>query len=429
MEGSFIPAMVTGMDKPAPAVFNQTNPFVEWLLSDGLHIATPKELVGRLAERLVKAGLPLFRMRVLIRTLHPLSFATHYTWRSNTGKTEVFSPSNDVLQKPIYLQSPIAAVFEGGGTIRRRLEGAGQDIDFPYLKELMAEGGTDYVAMPMAFHDGKINAFTLASAAPGGFADGDLELVSGMLPLLSLLLEVYATRQTARTLIETYIGRHTGKRVLDGLVKRGDGEMIHAVIWFCDLRESSKLAESLPLNEFLAVLNDFFDCMAGAVLKHGGEVLRFIGDAALAIFPFDKKSKMFEGACHSTRSACARALAAAHEARKSIKELNIDRQGRGLAPLRYGVALHVGDVMYVNIGTPQRLEFTVIGRAANEAARLEELCKNLNYQILISPDFPRCDSKQMVSLGPHRLRGQTEDWTVYTLADETDQACASCYDK
>ncbi|OHC73357.1 MAG: hypothetical protein A3H92_12470 [Rhodospirillales bacterium RIFCSPLOWO2_02_FULL_58_16] len=417
------------MDKPSPAIADHANPFVDWLLSDGLNITGSKELVGRLAERLVKAGMPLFRMRVLIRTLHPLTFATHYTWRSDTGKTEVFSPSNEALQKPIYLQSPIAAVLEGSGAIRRRLEDKTQELEFPYFKELQAEGGTDYVAMPMVFHDGKINAVTLASAAPGGFNDEDLKLVSGMLPLLSRMLEVFAVRQTAKTLIETYIGRHTGKRVLDGLVKRGDGEMIHAVIWFCDLRDSSKLAESLPLESFLAVLNDFFDCMAGAILKHGGEVLRFIGDAALAIFPFDEKSKMFEDVCHSSRSACARALSAAHEARKSIKELNIDRQGKGLAPLRYGVALHVGDVMYVNIGTPQRLEFTVIGRAANEAARLEELCKNLDHQILISPDFPRCNSKQMVPLGPHRLRGQTEDWNVYTLAEEMDKACATCYDK
>lgn len=416
------------MDQHVSASNSFNNPFIQWLATDGLNIVAPDELVSRLAERLTEAGLPLYRMRVLIRTLHPQVFATHYTWMRSSGKVEVFSPSHETMKKPVYLLSPIAKVFEGSGTIRRRLDIPDPNIDFPYLKNLVAEGGTDYVVMPMLFQGGEINAVTLASDRPGGFDDKDLDLVAGMLPMLSRLLEIHATRSTAQTLLETYLGKQTGRRVLNGLVKRGDGELIHAVIWFCDLRNSVGLAKGVSMEEFLAVLNDFFDCMAGAVLDHGGEVLRFIGDAALAIFPFDETSKMFEDACHSERSACARSLAAAREARNRINNLNIKRQEKGQKPLGFGLALHVGDVMYVNIGTPQRLEFTVIGQAANEAARLQGLCKTLNQPILISPDFPRCNSKQMVPLGSHSLPGVSEAWKVYALAEETDAACAKCYD-
>lgn len=193
--------------------------------------------------------------------------------------------------------------------------------------------------------------------------------------------------------------------------------MIHAVIWFCDLRDSTRLAEITPVDSFLGVLNDFFDCMAGAVLDHGGEVLRYIGDAALAIFPIGDTSKILEEACMPSEGACKRALDAAREARQRIDALNERRQVAGDPPIRFGLALHVGDVMYGNIGVPQRLEFTVIGKAANEAARLEGMCKELGHPILISSAFPRCFPGEMISLGTHALRGVSEAQEIFTLAD------------
>ena len=401
----------------------------EWLLSEGRDIASPDELVGQLAERLIEANIPIFRMRVLIRTLHPQTFATHYTWLRATDETTVFSPPHEALFKPAYLQSPITAVFDGAGTIRRRLDIPEPTLDFPFLKDLVAEGATDYVVMPMPFHDGTINAVTLASFSPGGFNDSDLDLVSDILPVLALLMELHSSRQTAKTLLETYIGGHSGKRVLDGLIKRGDGEKIHAVIWFCDLRESSLLAEKLPLDDFLALLNDFFGCMAGAVLDNGGEVLRFIGDAALAIFPFDSSCIMTDRKCTDEKSACARAIAAARDARNRMKAFNEERGKQGKDPILFGLAMHVGDVMYGNIGVPQRLEFTVVGKAANEAARLEGLCKKLGHQILVSPNFPVCAPENLLSLGHHPLHDDGDIWEIFTLADDVqlDTSCkGSC---
>ena len=220
---------------------------------------------------------------------------------------------------------------------------------------------------------------------------------------------------SAKELLYTYLGKRTGERVLSGLVKRGDGEKIHAVIWYCDLRGSTSLAESMSLESFLGILNVFFDCMAGAVLDHGGEILRYIGDAALAIFPIGGTSKSLQEVCNPTEGACERALTAARDAYARIEALNRQRGNRGEPPLRFGLGLHVGEVMYGNIGVPGRLEFTVIGPAANEAARLEALCKKLDKSILISWEFPRCFPDQMIPLGFHRLRGVSTPKEIFGL--------------
>ena len=176
-------------------------------------------------------------------------------------------------------------ILAGAGGVRRRLDIPNPQLDYPIVRDLYAEGGTDYIAMPMIFSDGQINTISLASNQPGGFGSRLLGHIHEAMPLLSRLFEVHAVRSNAVNLLETYLGRQSGSKVLNGLIKRGDGEDIYAVIWFCDLRDSTPLAESMSREEFLLLLNEYFECMAGAVLDHGGEVLRFIGDAVLAIFP------------------------------------------------------------------------------------------------------------------------------------------------
>ncbi len=390
--------------------------FSEWLLADGAEIPTVKELIERLSARLIDERFPIFRLLILIRTLHPQVIGIRYEWRRDRGTVTEQLPPHGILRNSQYLDSPMSAIFDGDvQVIRRRLDTPDPRLDYPILRELLAEGATDYVAMPLTFTDGKVNAVTIASDRQGGFLDEHLNQIYDMLPVLSLLLENHSNRRTARTLLETYLGKHTGNMVLDGMVKRGDGESIHAVIWFCDLRDSTHLAETLSLDSFLGILNDFFDCMAGAVLDHGGEVLRFIGDAALAIFPIGGTSKLLEEACTPSEGACKRALDAARDARQRIDALNKRRQEAGDPPIRYGLALHVGDVMYGNIGVPQRLEFTVIGKAANEAARLEGMCKEVGEPILISSAFPRCFPGEMRSLGTQSLRGVREPQEVFAL--------------
>ena len=393
------------------------NPLVEWLLVEGSCITTIKELISRLAERMVAEGMPIARVRVIIRMLHPQSFATRYTWQQVTGDTVEYSPHHWALQTDIYQDSPMAAIFDGADAIRRRLDVPDPTLDFPILVDLVAEGATDYLALPVYFHDGKVNVITLVGDRPGGFNDREIDRITEMLPILAWQLEVLTLHRLAKIMLDTYLGKLSGERVLHGLIKRGDGERIHAVIWFCDLRDSTALSESLSLDVFLSLLNDFFDCMAGAVLDHGGEILRFIGDAALAIFPIGGSDEPLERACTPMEGTCARALAAARDAQGRMAQLNRRRKDAGEPPIGFGIGLHVGDVLYGNIGVPDRLEFTVIGAAANETARLEGLCKELKQSILISSSFPRCFPGEMRSLGYHRLRGVSEPQEVFTLSD------------
>ena len=229
--------------------------------------------------------MPVSRLRILIRTLHPQLFAMAYSWHEDTGEVAVWRAPHAMVLSEQYQESPFAAIINGEGGVRRRLDGPEPKLDYPVLVDLRAEGATDYVAMPMRFSNGQINIVSMSSRAPGGFTVGDLGRLYEILPLLSRLLEVQALKMTASTLLGTYLGKNTGRRVLDGLVKRGDGETLHALIWFSDLRNSTPMSETLSSDAYLATLNEFFDCMVGSIVENGGEVLKFIGDAVLAIFP------------------------------------------------------------------------------------------------------------------------------------------------
>ena len=399
------------------------NPYAKWLLTDGWECSDPVDLVHRFAHVLRDDGVPLLRLRVTIRILHPLVVGTTYTWDQDTDAVEVHEPSHDVLESKQYLNSPYAAIFEGAGGIRRRLDIRNPKLEYPILVELKERGATDYVAMPFLFRDRQVNVITVAAYRPGGFSSAELTRLYGMLPALGRVYEVHAHQRTSRSLLDTYLGAHSGKQVLDGLVKRGDGEDIYAVIWFCDLRDSTPLADSMARHEFLAVLNDFFDCMAGAVLDNGGEVLRFIGDAVLAIFPIrnvveaPNMVRQVPERCPMHRKVCETAVRAARDARRRVHRLNTERTSRGHVTLRFGVALHLGEVTYGNIGTPQRLEFTVVGSDANEAARLEGQCKRLNQTILASVDFAKVLPDEWVSLGYHQLRGLEAPRELFALRD------------
>ena len=206
--------------------------------------------------------------------------------------------------------------------------------------------------MPMPFSDGQINIISMSSKAPGGFTVGDLGRLYEILPLLSRLFEVQALKMMASTLLGTYLGKNTGQRVLDGLIKRGDGETIHALIWFSDLRSSTPMSETLSGDAYLATLNEFFDSMVGSIMENVGEVLKFIGDAVLAIFPIAEPDS-------AAPEACGQALAAIRAARSHIQEINLQRCERELPAIEFGVGLHIGDVTYGNVGSTDRLDFTV----------------------------------------------------------------------
>lgn len=386
------------------------NPYTDWLFNEAWKAQTAAELVADLSRQLVDHELPLLRFGLFIRTLHPLMFAWGFNWwRTRDGVYEYQTP-HETLLKSEYLDSPYAPILNGVGGVRRRLEGANAELDFPILQDLRKQGATDYVAMPLLFSDGQINIVTLVSDRPGGFTTGGLGDVYEILPLLANLFEIHALRRKLEVLLDTYLGKHTGPKVLEGQIKRGDHEIIHAVIWYSDLRDSTRLAESLPRDDYLKLLNDFFDCIAGIVLEHGGEVLKFIGDGVMAIFPIEDPD-------HATPAAARVALTAVRLARERIAEVNAGRAARREPEIGFGIALHRGDVTYGNIGTSGRLDFTVVGPAVNEAARIEGLTKTLGAPILVSASLARSLPGELVSLGRHALRGVEHDVELFTLRD------------
>jgi adenylate cyclase len=302
-------------------------------------------------------------------------------------------------------------LFEGAGAVRQRLDLQDSAFPYPLFDQLRDEGLTDYVALPMTFSDGKIHGTTWSSDRPGGFESAHIAQIEDLLPAYSLLLEIHLNRRIAINILDTYVGHHAGERILAGQITRGGGQSVRAAIWLCDLRGFTALSESKGRDEVIGHLNRFFDCMAEPVERHGGEILKFMGDAMLAIFPLE------------TEQACARALQAAVEARRAMAGLNEELRAGGQEPLGFGIALHVGEVMYGNIGAVGRLDFTVIGRAVNLAARMQALCRVLGPTVLVSDTFvQRCSGVASCpgafrSLGEHQLVGIARPVELFTLPE------------
>ena len=396
----------------------KANPLVEWVLSEAWEATTSRELTHRFVSRLNECGMNVMQMTVAIRTLHPLLAAIAYRWKRSELEISKFEASYDIFGSDTFKNSPFQPIFDGAGGVRRKIEPVGKN-EYAVLDDLSADGATDYVAMPMRFSDGQINAITIATDNESGFTTENLGHIHEVLPILSRLYEVQAKERSAATLMHTFMGKHTGERVLNGQIRRGDGEDMHTVIWFSDLRNSTPLAETMTRAEFLVYLNQFFDGMAGAVVDNGGEILCFIGDAVLAIFPIERNHNNESGrdACSEVEMACERAVNAVKAAQSAIAETNIELLSTGQPEIKYGIGMHIGDLTYGNIGIPERLEFTVIGSAANEAARIEAMTKNLSVPVLISDTFASAYLGELVSVGQHQLRGVEGKRELFTVRE------------
>jgi len=377
---------------------------LDWLIGDARRLPDGPTLLTELCTRLVAQGVPLARASFHLRVLHPQLFGVGFYWQRGAKEIRVFRAQHGIEQTDLFLKSPMRLLFEGAGAVRQRLDLPDAPLAVPLFEELRREGLTDYVALPVTFSDGMIHGTTWSSDHPGGFGGAALAQLEDLLPVFGLLLEIHLSRRMAITLLDTYVGHNAGERILKGEITRGRGTTVAAAIWYCDLRGFTALSERLGRDALLACLNDYFDCMAGAVERQGGEILKFIGDALLAIFPL------------AGEQACRRALAAACEARETMAALNARRRARGDEALAFGIALHVGEVMYGNIGAADRLDFTVIGPAVNLAVRLERLCRSLDRELLLSDSFAcDCAAPPLSSLGRHRLEGIARPVEVFTL--------------
>jgi adenylate cyclase len=383
--------------------FSIENPLIYWLLTDARRITEPKAFLTALAEQLPVHGIEASRLHTGVPILHPQVHSYSARWDFGKGVSERFFRLT-AESLPVLENSPVKTVYEGGGSVRCDPTAPPRDGEFGILADLRRDGVTDYVALSIPFSDGTTKLLSVATKRPGGFSHEEMELLEAMTPAIAVNLEVQALRLTARTLLETYVGRQAGARVLEGAIRRGMGETIRAVIWFCDLRGFTSLSEQLPRDTLIELLNQYFGSMCAALDGRGGEVLKFIGDALLAIFPI----------LEDPPSVCARALAAVANAQEALATVNAARIEAGEARIDYGIALHVGDVMYGNIGGENRLDFTVIGPAVNLAARIDELCRDLQRPVLLSASFVANSGLAAQHLGAFRLKGLSEPQDIYT---------------
>jgi len=389
----------------------------DWLMAEALGETDVEKLLEGCCQRLRAAGIPLWRAYLTFRTLHPLFRAISLTWRHQSGLESVGHLHTD--SSTAWLQSTFLQMIETQiPFLRRRLVGEGAVLDFPVLTELRDKGAKDYFAYLVPFGNalpGELQTDGIAGSwstdRASGFTEADIHSLQRIQQRLAVACKVTIKDQIARNILSAYLGADAGRQVLNGRIKRGDGETIHAVIWYSDMRNSTTMADHVPPEEFLGALNAFFECTAGAVLTHGGEVLRFIGDAVLAIFPIRDSST-------TASDACKLALTAVRDADGRLTQVNHERKEIKKDALSFGLGLHLGDVMYGNIGVPERVEFSVIGPAANEVARLEGMTKELNRHVLMSAEFAQHVPGDCQSLGQHKLRGVGTPLELFTLSGQ-----------
>jgi adenylate cyclase len=377
-----------------------TRVLVDWLVEGATDSVPPQDVLKKLSDGLLAAGVPLARSAVFVRTHHPLVAGRRFAWQPG-GAVEVSALRYEMIETAGYIDSPIAYIYQNNTELRRQLARADCPMDFPILEGLRQEGITDYVGMPLRFTFGEVHAAVWGTRAPGGFTAAQLDAIRSIIAPLARVAEIRALTRTGEALLDTYVGHKTGDRVRAGHIRRGDTEAIRAAIWLSDMRGFTALTDREKPETVLETLNRYFDCQVPAITAHGGEVLKFIGDGLLAIFPVTDAS--------DAETACAEALAAAHEARAEVANV---------AGMRFGLALHLGDVLYGNIGSGDRLDFTCIGPAVNLAARLEKVAAQLGRAVVASAEFARHCGAELVPLGEFPLAGFHESQSAFGLKDE-----------
>jgi len=394
-----------------------------WLTQAGLTGTAELDIVTGFCDRCVAAGLPLARTMVLIDTLHPVHEGRLFRWGDpkqspllEYGRTSPdglaaggFAPK-DVAAAERWRNSPLYRLLQTGESLlRRRL--TAKTEEFSWLSDLFADGMTDYVAMISRFAaDGTIGEMdgvysSWATKAPGGFSDSQIAALERLVPYLALAIKSVSLTRMTGTLMETYLGRDAGQRVLKGRIVRGIADRLDAVVWFSDLRGFTRITDTAP-EQVIPLLNDYADAIVSAIDEHGGDVLKLIGDGTLAIFTA-------EDCTH----ACSAALSAAIAARERIAELNKRRQADGKPTTEMYLGLHVGEVFYGNVGSRERLDFTVIGPAVNEASRIAAMCRSVDQLVLMSSAFANVDGIKecLISVGRYALRGVAHPQELFTF--------------
>lgn len=381
---------------------------IDWLTNGTRDERFIDDIFAQMCIRLQRAGIPLKRATLHVLINHPQWLGARMMWSDGRSDAEIALVDYEVRERSEYIGSAAHEIQDGGAEVRERLE---QDPSLgrkhALYDEMRAKGLTDYVAWPLYHTLGKRHLVTFATDRSGGFDDAHIAGLKKLLPLLALVSEIRIKNRLARTLLETYVGSHAGELILAGATRRGTGTTVRAAIMICDLRDFTKISDNWPRDDVIDLLNDYFEAMSEPIARRGGEILKFIGDGLLAIFPL------------SQPDACANLLHAVTEARQAMAALNERNSGTGRAPLNYGIGVHVGDVMYGNIGSSSRLDFTVIGPAVNMASRLEALTKTIGKKVLLSRAFAELVEKEFAleHVGRHEVRGFNDPIELFAYPD------------
>ncbi len=397
-----------------------------WLAQAGLRNMPLEELVDGFGRRLNEAGLRVERMFVGMNTLHPMVRARSLIWDAGAGIGQHFEFGHSEIDSKEIRNSPFAAMLRDGIAERRCRFDTNETLpDVPVFEELRAAGMTEWMGWVQPFgelspqvgspteveHAERLWLVVSATTArPGGFSGEDVALLREVLPVFALAVKATSMRGIGHGLLAAYLGNNPASRILSGTVLRGEVQSVEAVVFFTDLQGFTALADTMPGRELIALLDDYFNCMVQPVVAQGGEVLKFMGDGMLAAFAVIAGNRA---------EVCASAVAAAEDVLARVDALNLERRGAGQAATSLDISLHIGRVLYGNVGSDTRLDFTVIGPAVNEASRIEALCQPLGQALLISQAFAEAATSsqdRLISLGRHRLRGVREDTELFGLA-------------
>lgn len=396
-------------DSVTALAHDRAAPIIDWLLRDRVRALRTTRFMHEYCSRLHEvAGVPADRVTFHVRQLHPQFQAVSTLWNRESGGAVMLPRDFSVQDSPAFLRSPVRGIFEGGPARDWHLERMDSPPEFGILDDLKRQGYTHYTIRPLPMSTGQAAAQSFATRRTGGFSAIDIAVMDALTPALGSVIELAEVRRTSQMLLNTYVGRHAGARVMRGRIRRGDGDIIKAVVWLCDLRGFTALSETLALGDVIQHLNTYFDTIGAPIQKNGGEILKFIGDAILAIFPVEQGEADMSGACE-------RAARAAREALDAKTRLNGRRNIVGCPPFDCGIALHVGEVMYGNVGAAERLDFTVIGPAVNLVARLEPLTAVTGQPVVVSRQFAEIAKMTCQPLGTFPLKGISEPQSVYAL--------------
>ncbi|WP_170387585.1 adenylate/guanylate cyclase domain-containing protein [Ruegeria atlantica] len=382
----------------------------EWMITEGRRSGDPVKVVSQFCSSLVEAGVPLWRVNIGQRFANPLLIAWGVVWTPNG--TDSYDVTHETTLTDGYVGSSFEYILANRKPLHKSLQQLDSETEHSSYLEFAEQGGTDYYATLLYYGDGSLHGCTFITQSPDGFSPEHLRLIEAVLPALSSALEPVTMRKSSKGLLRTYLGDGPSEAVWSGNIKRGERTTLDAVVMFSDLRGFTALSETSQEEEVFDTLSDYFDLVVTAVEDNGGDVLKFMGDGILSIFTIEAQ--------RDHANCCRLASQAAQSVLSGLTSLNSRRDGFQKPPLDVGIGINVGQVSYGNIGSPGRLDFTVLGGAVNVASRIEGLTKLIGRRVLATSAVASAVPNMFVSCGDHEIRGLARPIELFFLTEDSE---------